>query len=80
MPMVRAIRPAPRPASKLPTRGPVWPKAGVVGGNRQVADEVQHMATADGVAGDHRHHRLRAAANLHLQIEHIEVRHAASSW
>ena len=32
------------------------------------------MATADGVAGDHRHHRLRTAADLHLQVEHVEVR------
>ena len=32
---------------------------------------MQDMAAADGEAGDHRHHRLGRAANLHLQVEHV---------
>lgn len=36
---------------------------------------MQHMPAADGVSGDHCHHRFRAAANLHLQVEHVELRH-----
>jgi hypothetical protein len=33
------------------------------------------MAAADGIAGDHRHHRLGQATDLHLQVEHIEMVH-----
>ena len=66
-------RPAPKPPSKLPTRGPVWPKTRVVGGDRQVADEVEDVAAADRVAGDHRDHRLRQAADLDLQVADVEA-------
>ena len=37
---------------------------------------MQRMSAADGASGDHCHHRLRTAANLHLQVEHVELRHA----
>ena len=48
------------------------PEDGVVGGDRQVADQVQDVAAADRVAGDHRDHRLRQAADLHVQVADVE--------
>ena len=48
-------------------------EARVVGGDRQVADDVQHVAAADRVAGDHRHHRLGQPADLDLQVGHVEA-------
>ena len=58
-------------------------EAGVVGGDRQVADQVQHMPASDRVAGDHRHDRLRQPANLDVQVGDVEApdtcRPAASS-
>ena len=48
---------------------PGLPEARVVGGDREVADDVQHVAAADRVAGDHRDDRLRQAPDLHLQVE-----------
>ena len=47
-------------------------EARVVGRDRQVAHDVQHVAAADRVARDHRDDRLRAAADLDLQVEHVE--------
>ena len=47
-------------------------EARVVGGDREVAHDVQDVAAADRVPGDHRDHRLRQAADLHLEIEHVE--------
>ena len=38
------------------------------------------MATADGPAGHHRDYRLRNAANLHLQIQHIQTRHLVFAY
>ncbi len=37
---------------------------------------MQHVPAADGVARDHGDHRLRQRADLALQIEHVEARHA----
>ena len=48
-------------------------EAGVVGRDRQVADDVQHVAAADRVAGDHRDDRLRQAADLDLEVEDVEA-------
>src|SRR5204862_620146 len=50
------------------------PEARVIGGDGQIADHVQHMPAADGVAGHHRHHRLGHAADLLLYIEDVEAR------
>src|SRR4051794_31672085 len=47
-------------------------EAGVVGGDRHVADEVEDVAAADRVAGDHRDHRLRQPADLHVQFADVE--------
>ena len=63
---------APKPPSKLPTRGPGLPEAGVVGGDREVADHVQHVTAADRVAGHHRDDRLGQPADLHVQVGHVE--------
>ena len=71
-PTLRASRPAPKPPSKLPTRGPGLAEDGVVGGDRQVADQVQDVAAADRVAGDHRDDRLRSAADLHVEVADVE--------
>ena len=46
---------------------------GVVGGDRQVAADVEDVAAADRVAGDHRHHRLRQPPHLHLQVGDVEA-------
>ena len=51
------------PASTLPTRGPVWPKIGGVGGDREVAEHVQHVAAADRVAVHHGDDGLRDVAD-----------------
>ena len=48
-------------------------EARVVGGDREVADEVQHVAAADRVAGHHRHHRLGQPADLHVQVGDVEA-------
>nr|VUD34962.1 Uncharacterised protein [Raoultella sp. NCTC 9187] len=37
---------------------------------------MQHVAAADGVAGDHRDDRFRTGADLTLEIEHVQVMHA----
>ncbi len=72
-PMVRASRLAPYPPSKLPTLGPGLTEPGVVGGDGQVADQVQDVTTADGVTGHHGHHRLREAPDLDLEVEDVEA-------
>src|SRR5579884_1147405 len=48
-------------------------EAGVVGGDRQVADDVQHVAAPDRVPGHHRHDRLGQAADLHVEVGHLEA-------
>src|ERR671914_2859073 len=48
-------------------------EAGVVGGDREVADHVQDVPTADRVAGDHGDDRLGRAAHLHVQVCHVET-------
>src|SRR5690606_5977630 len=53
--------------------GPDLPEPGVVRRDRQVADQVQHVAAADGPPGDHRHDRLRAPAHRDMQIGHVEA-------
>src|SRR4051794_4712662 len=48
------------------------PEPRVVRRDRQVAADVEHVAAADRVPGDHRHDRLRAAAHLDLQVEDVQ--------
>ena len=48
------------------------PEARIGRGNRQIADDVQHVATADGVASDHGDYRLGRATDLDLKVEDIE--------
>ena len=55
---------------------PGLPEAGIVGGDGQIAYQVQHVAAADGIARHHCHHWFGQAADLHLQIQHVEVRRA----
>lgn len=40
---------------------------------------MQDVAAADGVARDHRDHRLGRAADLDLQIQDVEPRHAVGA-
>src|SRR5439155_454535 len=47
-------------------------EARVVGGDRQVAHDVKHVPAADRVARHHRHHRFGQAADLDLQVEHVQ--------
>ena len=51
-------------------------EAGIVGGDREVADQVQHVAAADRVARDHRHHRLRQAPDLDVEVGDVEASRA----
>jgi hypothetical protein len=46
---------------------------GVVGGDGQVAHQMEDVAPADGVAGNHGHDRLGKAPDLDLEIEHVEA-------
>src|SRR3954452_1904227 len=48
-------------------------EAGVVGGDGQVAADVQHVPAADRVAGDHGDDRLGQPADLHVQIGDVEA-------
>src|ERR687896_3253 len=48
-------------------------EAGVVGGDREVADHVQHVSAADRIAGDHGDDRLGSAAHLHVEVGHVEA-------
>ena len=53
-------------------------EAGVVGGDREVADDVQHVAAADRVAGDHRDDRLGQAPHLDVQVGDVEAARRAA--
>ena len=46
---------------------------GVVGGDGEVADYVEHMPAADSETCHHRHYRLGCAAHLNLQVQHIQT-------
>src|SRR3954447_3810290 len=48
-------------------------EAGVVGGDRQGAADVQHMAATARMARHHRHHRLWQPPHLHLQVGDVEA-------
>ena len=48
-------------------------EARVVGSDREVADDVQHVAAADRVASDHRHDGLGHAPDLDVQVGHVEA-------
>ena len=75
--LLRADQVRQQPGAEAAVEGadlrPDLPEAGVVGGDRQVADEVQHVAAADRVAGDHRHDRLGQPADLHVQVGDVEA-------
>ncbi len=62
----------PKPASNEPTFGPTWPKTRGVGGDRQVAQHVQHVAAADREAVDRRDHRLGHVADRPVQRVDLE--------
>src|SRR3954469_15033732 len=68
-------RPVP-PAERAAARAGLA-EARVVGGDRQVAHDVQHVAAADRVARDHRDHWLRRAPDLDLEVGHVEAADAA---
>src|SRR4029077_8121355 len=44
----------------------------VVGGDREVTHDVEHVTATDRVAGDHRDDRLRRAPDLDLQVEDVQ--------
>ncbi len=71
--MLLARSDAPNPPSNEPTRGPVCPKLRVVGGDRQVADEVQDVPAADRVARDHRDDGLRQAPDLDVEVADVQA-------
>ena len=52
---------------------PALPEACVVGGDRQVADDVQDVPAADRVAGNHRNDRLRRTPDLNVQVGDVEA-------
>src|SRR4051794_34249602 len=67
----------PEAAVKAADPRPGLPEAGVVGGDRHVADEVEDVAAAHRIAGDHRDHRLRQAPDLHVQVPDVEAPNSA---
>ena len=60
----------PKPGSTLPTAAGLS-EDGRVGGDREVAHHVQHVAAADGVAVHHRDHWLRDVADHAVQRVHV---------
>ena len=68
---------APKPPSNEPTRGPVWPKRALSAAIVRSQHEVQHVAAADRVAGDHRDDRLGQPADLDVQVGDVEAPDAA---
>src|SRR5438552_18546777 len=70
-PTIRASRPAPYPPSKLPTRGPVWPKRALSAAMVR-SQTTKNVPTADGISRHHRHHRLWQTADLDLEVEHVQ--------
>ena len=54
-------------------------EAGVVGGDREVADHVEHVPAADRVAGHHRDDRLRQPAHLDVEVGHVEAADARAA-
>ena len=60
-------------AVEAPDPGAGLAEARVVGRDREVADQVQDLAAADRVAGDHRDHRLRQPADLDVQVADVEA-------
>ena len=54
-------------------------EAGVVCGDGEIADDVEHVPAADRVARDHRHNGLGQRADLFLEIEDIEARHPVAT-
>ena len=48
----------------------------ILRGNRQVAHQVQHVSTPNGITVHHRYHGLWQTANLHLHIQHTQTGHA----
>jgi hypothetical protein len=46
---------------------------GVVGGDREVAHQVEDVPAADRVARHHRDDRLGQPPDLHLEVEHVEA-------
>ena len=45
---------------------------GVVGSDRQVADDVKNVAAANCISGHHCDYRLGSTADLNLQVEHVQ--------
>src|SRR4029077_15564592 len=60
------------PAVEAPDARPGLSELCVVGRDREVADDVEDVAAADRVTGHHRDYRLGHAADLNLQVEHVE--------
>ena len=55
---------------EAPDPGTRLPEARVVGGDGEIAHQVQHVAAADAPAGHHGHHRFRQGADEALQISY----------
>ena len=51
-------------------------KDGILTGNRQVADKVQHMTTTNGIAIHHGNNGFGQTTDLHLYVEYGETGHA----
>ena len=60
-------------AVEAPDTRPGLAEARVVRGDRRVAEDVQDVATADGVTGHHRDDRLRQAPHLHVEVGHVKA-------
>ena len=71
-PTDRASSPLPNPPSNDPTRGPVWPKRALSAAMVRSQTTWSTWPPPIAYPGDHRDDRLGRAADLDLQVEHVE--------
>src|SRR5713101_1045753 len=68
------------PASvKTADPGTSLPKPGIVGGDRQIAEQVEHVTTTDGIACNHSYNWLGKILNDFLQVERVQARHTIAA-
>src|SRR6185437_10471189 len=81
--LLRADQVREQPSAEAAVEGPHLgadlAEARVLGRDRQIADQVQHVSTADRVAGDHRDHRLGQSPDLDVQVGHVKAPDARSA-
>src|SRR5713226_4449264 len=59
--------------------GTSLPKPGIIGGNRQITKQVEHVTAANGIACNHGYDWLGKILNHFLQVERVQARHAVAA-